>query len=255
MNQAVISGVNNYRYAPYDRLRGCAEDSQGYNLLAQNHLEFRPDGISLFIDSMAEAGRIRAKVWDVVTTSRGGNHLLWTHSAHGANNPDPTQADGLQELLCCYDTREKDGMWDMNTVISAAFIGEVVAQVHPEDRMDIILDCCYAPEGSQLKLMARSYSKARFLGAPPKGFATGIASRTILPPNVCLWSACESHQTSVDAYIDGKFQGAFSAAFRKFFKVGRSRSDTIYYARKWLKDNQYEQVPHLYGVDLAGKSL
>jgi hypothetical protein len=258
-NQAVISGVNDYRYAPYDRLRGCAEDSQGNNLLAQNHLKFRPDGINLFIDSMAEAGRIKAKVWEIVVTSRGGNHLLWTHSSHGTNQVDPTQADGMQELLCCYDTREKNGQWDMDTVISAKFVGEIVAQVHPDDRMDIIFDCCYAPEGSQLKAMGLSYARTRFMplrevnmiprmvqiDPKPKG----------LPSNVCLWSACESDQTSADAYIDGKWQGAFSAAFRKFFKVGRSRSDIIYYARKWLKDNQYEQVPHLYGVDLAGKSL
>jgi hypothetical protein len=78
---------------------------------------------------------------------------------------------------------------------------------------------------------------------------------TVVPPNVCLWSACESDQTSADAYIDGKWQGAFSAAWRKFFKLGRSRSDIIYYARKWLRDNRYDQVPHLYGAGLANEQM
>ncbi len=257
-NQAIISGVNVYQYSPYDTLRGCVEDAQQFNLLAQNYLEFRPDGVSLFIDSMAEAARIRDYTWNRVTKSRGGNRILWTHSSHGTNETDPTQTDGFMELLCCYDTRKVDGGWDPDTVISAKFIGEVVDQVHPDDHMDIILDCCYAPEGSQLKAMSRSYSKARFLHSTvniPEQLILMGKKLSKVPSNVCLWSACESHQTSADAFIDGKWQGAFSAAFRKFFKVGRSRADVIYYARRWLHENRFEQTCHLYGTGLAGQPM
>jgi hypothetical protein len=258
MDQAIISGINNYQYSPYDRLRGCAEDARQFNLLALNYLEFEPDSITLLLDSQATAERIKGHVFTAVQQSRPGDRVLWTHSSHGTNEADASQVDGLLELLCCYDTREVGSKWDSETVISARFIGEMVDLLHPKAHMDIILDCCYAPAGNQLRAMGLSYSRARFLHS-----SVNMASRVMvidpkpskLPPNVCLWSACEPDQTSADSYIDGKWQGAFSAAFRKFFKAGRSRSDIIYYARKWLRDNQYEQIPHLYGVGLANNPL
>ena len=256
MNQAVISGINIYRYAPGDSLRGCVEDAQQFNLLAQNYLGIEPGRVALLLDSRATAERIKNAITLVVSGAKPGDRVLWTHSSHGTNNPDPTQADGLLELLCCYDTRMKDGLWNLETVISAKDIGEIIAKLHPEAAMDIILDCCYAPEGGQLKAFGRNYYRARFLPGPMTDrVLSDTRAKSKMPPNVCLWSACEPEQTSADTYIDGKWQGAFSAAFRKFFKLGRSRSDIIYYARKWLKDNRYEQVPHLYGLGLAGDAL
>ena len=53
MNQAVISGINDYKYSPYDRLRGCVEDAQQFNLLALNYLGYEPDGVILLLDSHA----------------------------------------------------------------------------------------------------------------------------------------------------------------------------------------------------------
>jgi hypothetical protein len=254
-NQAVISGINDYKYSPYDRLRGCVEDAQQFNLLALNYLGFEPDGVTLLLDSQATAQRIKNMIDMAVAAALPGDRVLWTHSSHGTNEPDPYQADGLQELLCCYDTQEQDGKWNSKTVISAEYIGRMIGRLNPEAHMDIILDCCYAPEGGQLKLMSRNYYRARYLYKPLKGTATGPPIKTKMPPNVCLWSACESDQTSADAYIDNRWQGAFSAAFRKFFKAGRSRSDIIYYARKWLRDNRYDQVPHLYGAGLTAKAF
>jgi len=128
-------------------------------------------------------------------------------------------------------------------------------QVRPVDTLDIILDCCNAPEGSQLKLMGRRYGAAKFL---PRSIAgakvdpkAGKMINTFIPSNVALWSACQPDQTSADAYIDGSWAGAFTAAFLKSYREGRSRSDIIFYARKWLKDNGYQQVCHLY----AGQSM
>jgi metacaspase-1 len=258
-SQAVISGINIYKDSPYDTLRGCIEDAQQFNLLALNYLGFEPDGVTLLLDSKATAGSILLDIAKAVMQATPGDHILWTHSSHGTNEPDSSQADGLMELLCCYNTQEQYGVWDRSTVISAKQIGEVISKLHPEAHMDIILDCCYAPEGSQLRAMGLTYARTRFM---PLKEVNMVGRRTVIdpkptkmPPNVCLWSACESSQTSADAYIDGKWQGAFSAAFRKFFKVGRSRSDVMYFSRAWLKNNNYSQTPHLYGVGLASQPM
>ena len=251
MLQAVLCGVNIYRDHPGDTLRGCLNDVANLRRLLVNELGFKQGEVLALADSKAIAATEKAAVLSRIVAMGPGDRLVWSHSSHGSNNPDPSQKDGLQELLCCYDIQEKDGLWDEDTVITARWIGEAIAKLHPQASMDIFLDCCNAPEGSQLKAMGRRYDCAKFLprrllGMPVKP-TTNAAREAGLPKNVCLWSACEPAQTSADAFIDDQWQGAFSAALTKSFKKGRTRSDIIYYTRKWLKENGYRQTPHLYG--------
>lgn len=246
--RAILAGVNHY-LDPGDELRGCIPDAQNLWRLLNFQLDIPEREIVLLKDRQAAAEKAIVKT--LVESAGPGTHLIWSHSSHGTNNPDPAQKDGLQELLCCTDTREKNGLWDLDTVISAQWIGQTIALLHPEARLDIIIDACHAPEGSQLKALGRSYGRARFMprsevGVPVKPLASRVIQAGI-PANVCLWSACAPWQTSADAYIDGAWQGAFTAAFLKAFKPGRSRSDIIFHARKWLAVHGYRQEPHLYG--------
>lgn len=250
MNEAVLVGYNLYKYSPDDTLRGCANDANNLRRLIETNLRFAQ--VQLLLDAKSSAEIEMASVWRMVTSQTGPpSRLIWSHSSHGTNNPDSSQRDGLEELLCCYDTRadKKTGLW-VSGVISAKLIGELAAQVRPIDTLDIILDCCNAPAGDQLKAVGRSYNRAKFMprsvvGVPvrPK---TVQAVRSTIPINVALWSACEPSQTSSDSNIDGSWQGAFTAAFLKAFKVEKSRADIITGARNWLKSNGFRQNPHLY---------
>jgi metacaspase-1 len=251
-NAAVLAGINTYRNYPEDTLKGCVQDAQNLRTWLFNFLGFKDSAINLLLDSRETAAGEKAAVAAMIAAAGPGDRLVWSHSSHGTNNPDSTQRDGLQEILCCYDLREKGGDWDEDTGILARWIGQAVTKLHPKATLDIIIDACHAPEGSQLKALGRSYSRARFLprsmvGVPvkPKTLA-GMDRAYRLPANVALWSACQPEQTSADAYIDGHFQGAFTAAFLKSCKPGRTRADMIATARKWLKDNRYAQTPHLY---------
>lgn len=250
MKLAVLSGINLYQHYPDESLRGCGTDMRNLRLFLVNEIGFQPKDIFMLQDSQAKAAAEKKAVLEAISRAKDGDHIFWGHSSHGSNNPDPSQKDGLQELLCCYDLQEKGGLWVEDTCITAKWIGEAIAELHPGVTMDIILDCCNAPEGSQLKSIGRRYDRARFLprsivGTPVKPLAMKIIQAGI-PANVCLWSACEPHQTSADAYIDKRWQGAFCASFLRAYKAGRSRSDIIHYTRKWLKDNRYSQRPHLY---------
>jgi hypothetical protein len=249
--KAILTGINQYQHYPEDELRGCCADADNLWMLLVNNLDIPASDILIMKDKLASAKAEKAALLDMAKESGPGDHLVWSHSSHGTNNPDNGQRDGLEELLCSYDIKEKGGVWDLETVISAKFIGELCLKVHPQATLDIIIDACHAPEGDQLKAMGRSYNCARFLpralvGRPvkPKSIA---ATNTAIPRNVALWAACQPEETSCDAYIDDSFQGAFTAAFLKSFKPGRSRQDIIYYAREWLKKNKYSQRSHLYG--------
>lgn len=260
MTQAVLTGINlykNYCHPPNDdTLRGCVDDMNNLRLWFVHQLNGDPSDYLLLQDSRASAKTEKAAVLDMVVSQEGpGKQLIWSHSSHGSNNQDPSQRDGLEELLCSYDIREVNGLWDEETVITARWIGALLPKVRPIDTLDIILDCCNAPEGSQLKDMGRRYEAAKFLPRSVVGARVcpdeGRLVNTPMPPNIALWSACQPNQTSADAFIGQQWQGAFTAAFLGAQKAGRGRQDIIFYARKWLKENGYQQVCHLY----AGQSM
>ena len=250
MTAAVLVGYNKYKNYPEDSLLGCVPDCDHIHRLLASDMAWTGSNLTRIKDAQGGAAREKAAVLAMVTAPGPARHQVWSHSSHGSNNPDPGQADGLEELLCCYDLAEtKQGFWDENTCITAKWIGQLVAQVRPGDTLDILLDCCNAPEGSQLKAIGRRHYAARFFPRPQGG---SVIPRKLelavpgLPPNVALWSACEPAQTSADANIGGGWQGAFTAAFLNSWKKGRSRSDIIYHAKNWLNANRYAQVPHLY---------
>ena len=248
---AVLVGINNYKFYPEDQLRGCVDDANNLWMWLVNKLGFDKGNVLILKDLAETAAGEKSSVQKMITGAGPGDRLLWSHSSHGTNNPDPTQRDGLQELLCCSDIKEKNDVWDLDTVISAKWIGEAIAKLHPQATLDIIIDACHAPEGSQLKALGRSYNRAKFL--PRSEVIVPVVPKTlptaqyVIPANICLWSACQPDQTSADAYIDNSWQGAFTAAFLRSAKGGGSRVDIIARARQWLAVNHYQQTPHLYG--------
>jgi metacaspase-1 len=245
---AVFVGTNHYLHYPQDELRGCIPDAKNLWMWVAAKMEWPEDDLMILKNS--QAANEKAGVLEMVSRPGPARQMIWSHSSHGSNNPDTGQIDGLEELLCCADLRERNGLWDTETCITAAWIGEMVKQVRPQDTLDIILDCCHAPEGGQLKALGLTYNRGRFMrrsitpvAVKPKTVAQTF---TLMPPNVALWSACQPEQTSADAYIDNSWQGAATAAFLKSWKPGRTRADMIATARKWLKVNGYAQTPHLY---------
>lgn len=251
MNQeAVLGGINLYKNYPEAELRGCVNDLNNLYTHLHQTMDWVGLGIVTLIDLQAAASNIKGTVLDMVRRAKAGDHVVWTHSSHGSNNPDPSQRDGMQELLCCYDLKEVNGLYTEDTCITAKWIGGMIKELHPKATMDILLDSCHDPEGDQLKGLAMTYSRVRWMPrsivGPPVKPKLIQQVRSTIPPNVALWSACEPAQTSAEAYVDNMFQGAFTAAWLKSWQAGRTRADMITMARKWLKENRYNQVPHLY---------
>lgn len=66
--------------------------------------------------------------------------------------------------------------------------------------------------------------------------------------NHVRFSGCKDEQTSADAWIDGKFQGAFSSHFRKAIEeegIDVSHSDLIEEIRRSIEYAGFEQIPQL----------
>lgn len=249
---AVLAAYNQYKNFPRrDWLTGCSLDLGHVHDHLVKKMSWPSFGLVSLLDSQGGAAVEKGHLLAMVTAPGPSRHQVWLHSSHGSNNPDKTQADGLQELLLCWDTVEANGLFVEDTCISARWIGQVLLpQVRPVDTLDIILDCCCAPQGSQLKLLGRRPYSARFMPRSvtgPKVMSRPVEQAiSVMPPNVALWSACRPDQTSADT-SDG---GAFTCAFLENWKPGRTRSDLIYHARKSLAHDGYAQEPHLYCGDI-----
>lgn len=264
MSLAIIWGVGSYKnFGQEDWLRGPANDIKHIRLFSHNERGYSNKDIIVFQDSKATEAAVKKAWLDMLLGQSGPPKKLFAYgSSHGTNNPDSSQKDGLQEMLCMYDIEEDNGIW-VAGFISAKWIGEAIRKMRPEDTLDLILDCCHAPEGSQLKGLGRSYNRARWLPRS-EPVSAKVKPKTIkqvqhtIPKNVALWAPCEPDQTSADSYIDKQWQGAFTATLLdpECYRKGRTRQDIIYYTRIKIKEDGYKQVPHLYcWKELAVKPL
>lgn len=233
MIRACLTGINEYDYNPdQNRLRGCVNDAN--NLL--DRWRWKSEHISIF-DSDATKQNI-LKAWKALRDKcHPGDVLRLTQSSHG-----------MEEGICCHNLGVKNGAWDPDGFISYHEIADFCKEIPQTILVEILIDACHCDR--QLRDLGRVYGKAKYMQVlagdfKASEFQVQELKPTSVPPNVIMWAACEPHQTSADAYIDDKPQGAFTAAFLKF-DDGRIRSDVIYYAREWLKKNGYEQRPHLY---------
>ena len=69
-----------------------------------------------------------------------------------------------------------------------------------------------------------------------------------MPINHVLFSGCKENQTSADAFINGRYNGAFTYYFCKYLRESHGdivRNDLIKCVRASLRHNGFNQVPQL----------
>jgi hypothetical protein len=74
------------------------------------------------------------------------------------------------------------------------------------------------------------------------------ASRGAIPAYLALFTGCRDNQTSADAMIGGKYNGAFTYYFCKHLRDVKgeiTRAELLRRLRASLKYNDFEQVPQL----------
>ena len=80
-----------------------------------------------------------------------------------------------------------------------------------------------------------------------------------MPNYLVLFSGCKDNQTSADAQIGSKYNGAFTYYFCKHLRDVKgkiSRTDLLKRVRASLKFNDFDQIPQLEGAKAKkGKNL
>jgi hypothetical protein len=120
---------------------------------------------------------------------------------------------------------------------------------------NILLECWFdtCHSGTALKSMpTKKYFKEKFIkpisyttkNVPQKRKSKCIFGSAIAR-NI-LWAACKSDQTSADAFISGRYNGAFTRCYIESVSSGIARrNDILADVKKRLKAGGFQQTPQL----------
>ena len=243
--KALMVGIN-YKNTQSE-LRGCINDVnslKNYFNRAKNLNE--NDICTLTDDTTLKPTRenILQKYKELLVNSEKGDVLYFTYSGHGSYTLDKSgdELDGKDELLVSID--HKGISDDELKKLATTYLKDGVT-------LFVLLDCCHS--GTLLDLKYNYLSKNDFneviineRNQETKG-------------NIYFISGCRDEQTSADAYINRKFQGAMTWSFLESLKTNNKLSwkELLLKMRTLLK-NHFTQVPQFssgLAIDINAKTI
>lgn len=219
--KALLVGINKYRLGGND-LQGCVNDTETMYSLLVNQFKFDPANVRALVDERATKRGILERLEWLLTGYKVGDELVFFYSGHGSQvrdrNGDELN-DQLDEILCPHDLNWDDPLTD-------DYLGALFKQIPKGIHLTMICDSCHS--GTMSKSMSKIYRNASKSILPPFDIRARSLHR-ILPRNKMgkkntgtqrhvLFSGCKDYQTSSDAYINGRYQGALTWALTKVIR-------------------------------------
>ncbi|OEU68492.1 MAG: hypothetical protein BBJ57_07380 [Desulfobacterales bacterium PC51MH44] len=251
---AFLCGINKYAPRLNADLKGCVNDVETYRYILIKHFGFHPDNIRVLIDHRAvEQAIIDHMLWLV---DHKDSILVSTYSGHGSEirdrNGDELKGD-MDQFLCAHDLN-----WD-NIQLLDDNIGNIFDGIPDSSKLTFFVDACHSESMSRSFLnplfKKKRPRKARYL-KPPRDIqfrsestklVKTITKKLAKPLNHTIVSGCGFDETSSDAYINGKYQGAFTAYIAKYLRPGNSYVDIFADFTDDLKRARFQQNPHVNG--------
>lgn len=278
MKKALLVGINKYAPELNADLRGCVNDVKAMRELLLGTYGFEPDNIRVVIDERATKQNIIDRLKWLVAGAQPGDELFFHYSGHGAQVRDrdgDELKDHLDEILCPHDLKWDDPLTD-------DFIGDLFDDLPAGVNLTMFCDSCHSGTMTRGELLCPTreshldwvlpsdtvsinpgdYTQARTMN-PPVDIAArfmdskvnnkrkvGKGKKGEEALNHVLISGCQDNQTSSDAYIDGKYQGAFTWAVTEILKVKPNVTYTKLHEKVLTQLNgKFTQVPNLSGPD------
>jgi hypothetical protein len=229
-NSALLIGIN--YIGTNNELYGCINDTNSINSLISNY-NFKK--ISILTDNTVKKpnrNNILAEFKNLLINSQSGDVLLLFYSGHGSyildkNNNEKTGNDQL--IVPC----------DLNGIIDDELKNIIQLNLKKDVTLIALFDCCHS--GSILDL------KYQYMDSLDKNNFTENVNETETVGNVIMISGCNDLQTSSDAYINNKNQGAMTWAFLEAFKSQENITwrNLLIKMRDLLKNSSFSQLPQL----------
>lgn len=229
--KALLFAINNYPGTEND-LNGCINDQADFETRLK---QYWPDfAIRKFKDSQVTRKLFMEEITTAIAQLRPGDHLLVHYSGHGTqtDDRDHEEADGYDEAVF---------LWD-GCVIDDD-IGDALQAIPDGATVTLLFDSCFS--GTVTRHINR---KARYVQNP--AFDKRTKKRTRIPKEKMTWiviSGCREDQTSDDAFINGRYNGAFSYFAVRALKPGITYFEYMTEIRKSLPSKIFSQEPTLEG--------
>ncbi len=249
-------GINKYPSAP---LNGCVNDS---NDVSQFLVGKGYQGLSI-----QDAGATKMTILNEMRASVGKlkyrDTLVVHYSGHGSWVPDYSgdEPDGRDEVWCAYD-------YENGGLVTDDEIYDVVSLRAFGTRVIILSDSCFSGSVSRVAdldgmraVRAAGNYETRVRYMPPANFLSGnelqkareVEASTVKSPSrrgSVLISGCSDQEYSYDAWINNRYNGAFTYNMIKADQISRVNGGVN--IAKWydkirifLPSNDYPQTPQL----------
>ena len=264
--RAFLIGINRYQIAGAD-LRGCVNDVKDLSAALVEFHGFKKSDITVLTDLAATKKAMQAGIRSLLRSSKKGDVAVVHFSGHGSHVPDDNrdEADGRDEILCPADLDWDDPLRDdwLRTTLDTVPSGV---------NLTVIMDCCHSGTNTRAILPPDAPVKERYLPSPsalkavesgrsvPKKVSSELRgspraarkARDIVTADLpeVLITGCRDTQTSADAFINGRFNGALTFALVEAIRKKRGRltyRELHDRAAAVLKTRKFEQVPQLEG--------
>jgi metacaspase-1 len=255
MNRALLVGINAY---PGNELQGCVNDVTDMAEFLVSHCGFDENDIRLLTDSRATTDAITTHLTWLLGGVQGGDRLVFHYSGHGAQFPIRDQSGKVVRVDECICPVDFD--WTESHAIRDKEFHELFSKVPKGVDLTWVSDSCFSGD------LAREFSmpKRKIKSMPmPADIAWRMrtaeainAERTTFEHilknfSAVLVSGCAKRETSADAEIDGRFNGALTYYFLQTLSVPNGLTQTLEQAvartRAALQQNGYAQHPDLEG--------
>ena len=249
--KALLIGIN--YVGTNNALNGCINDQHSLRDFLVDNRYFSESEMTLLNDKEATVkptkSNILSQFEEMVKFSEKHKDkkevfLFISYSGHGSHikDCDGDEEDGRDEVLCPSDCRT-------NGYISDDLIkSQLIDKLYENVKLLILMDCCHSGTIVDLRY----------------NYLENVDNYTVFgktKENQCrvvMISGCKDTQTSADAYIKRKFQGAMTASFLSAYDDKITYKNLINEMRKYLKRGNYSQVPQLsssFVLEIEGNTI
>ena len=266
-NKALLVGINAYPN-PSNQLRGCVNDIVDMeNFIASKNKIYQRENIRTLTDSRATKKGILAALDWLILGATAGDQILFQYSGHGAQVPSQIpsfEKDGLDEIICPYDFEDENGSTGTGAnAISDKEFAQLFAKIPKGVHFVWISDSCHSEDLSRKQeieveentsTLFRRFNQARQNKTMDSNLNFSVGSNLsvgLSNLNGALLSGCASHQLSADAYIQNRFNGAFTHyLIQNLSHYGHNTAmrSIVDYVNQDLIKNGFDQNPKIEGA-------
>lgn len=233
MKYALLAAINNYPNKE-DRLRGCLNDQANMLGLLGNRGYY----ITTLFDKEVTCEAFKECLEGIIKLLVPGDTFVIQYSGHGTqiNDRHGDEQDGLDEALYLYDGVFTDDIF--NRILSTL----------PENiNCLVLLDSCFSGTATRNIKTRKKYITLGNILSSTRNIRRFLKSKEEDMKWVVI-SGCSEDQTSADAFISGKYNGAFTYYLVKAYKDDITIGEWFERLKRYLPSRLYPQIPTIEGM-------